>query len=74
MNDFILETMIDIWAYKVGYGDTYLPEVLESIYELRDELYKRINFKDNYEKTYRQLLVILENDEDIKRKSGKNNV
>ena len=62
----------DFIGYKEGYGSKYSPNVIAELNKFRQEIINRIescNHNDCYAK---KLLVLMDSDEDIKKKKGMN--
>ena len=71
MTDFICQVVLDILAYKNGYGDKFCVSVIDEIQKLRAEICNKIQESSDVEKVNLQkLLHILDNDPDIRSKKG----
>lgn len=69
--DFICQSMLDVMAYKNGYGDKYSVSVINEIDELRVQICDKLQTTTGVEKiNLEKLLCILDNDSDINRKRG----
>ena len=71
MQDFINQVILDVWAYKTGYGEKYKISVIEEINKLRAEICDKLQEVKGIEKiNLEKLLYILDNDPNIKSKKG----
>ena len=71
MTDYIIKAVIDLWAYKLGYGESYTTPVVKDINEFRNELcQKKSEATENDKVLLDKLLFILDNDQDIRKKKG----
>ena len=71
IKDFIIEAVIDLSAYKYGYGKTYTTSVVDCINNFRNEICKKKSeATGNDEILLDKLLFILDNDTDIRKKKG----
>ena len=69
--EFFCQALLDVMAYKNGYGEKYLSSVTEEVDKLRSEISRRIQTANGIDKeNLEKLLYILDHDPDIKAKKG----